>query len=1208
MRETSGPESQPRSSNSDWPEWRARLLVGLILGTLVATTFHLVDVRWHAHLQWVVHGVTRTLLLWPELLSNFIPDETLDQWLVKSYLLTGFVTGFLAGIQWKWVLSLLKQQIFPSRNRKVILPIHAPQSDDPLWGNILAQAKDQRGEPIHDPIGPMAWIVPTHGARLETWQNLWRFAHDGSSDGRYAFFFKGKWGRFFPQSDDYQPFRWTVLTGRSGSGKTRMATEFLRRELARIHELGEPDAHLPYTRRTPPGANLKIRWKNWARGKRIEAGEWRRRILPWSARIISNPERGQPGDPWDISWVNQSPSYKERSEIYEFLDDLAAWLPRRPTAFLLDDPLPDEAGEVIAVLTAHRKKYRFPVRLLIVNQTVPEELHPAVSTDASHWPSRDSQFYGQVFVLSEETALTSEEIFTAASQMPLPLAGWKRNDHEVETHLKTIAAITEGNPLLVELALRLLVQRVDIRSFTAEMLLRERARRILSSLHAANPALNDKDFQMLASAALAGPYQELGKFDPALPVFGATMPHFSPALRQCFNLAGADKGRALPVVRPEQIGDAFVQLVLSEHCGIPGVPAEDCDPAAKEHRIADQNRVAEQAWRWPGHAGGVLRSVQRTAARTDELGRIMRNGPPPDVPIPLPELAQAYTIASAHVVLGRPWPTIGNIQALSTACGRIRLLEAADVATSVDRVYGLFNVDQTITGLWTVGAAMSFDHAIGRMIELGALPRALEKMAEIVEKAIDARNEAEKGYSGGLPELRGFAHAAVRSLAHEAESAMQNHSEDSRYALVLARAWVLACWAADGPEGCRLVLQKVDAISHKFPGREEFAIEQAKAWRHYCFALGHSGLTRECRNAAQQIDEIVKSFPKQPLLAAESAKAWGDVCYANAWYGKGDGCPEAVANVESLADRFLDLSEFVLQKAEVRKELGRAFASFGTTEDCNRAAQQVDEIANACSEDMMLAWKGVSAWKWVCFANVLHGTEEGCRKALERVVNIASRYPERAQFRAEHADALQCMCAVFGKFGKVKNCEETAQQVEEVARDFSGMIDFDHACSEAWKHVSYTHSRCGTVEGCQKALAKIKAIADLFPGEERFQLTLSSALRNLSYALTRFDRPQGIEGIAYQIEDIASHASAQEKIAENRVLAWTYACWANAKTGNIIGWRQAAGRARQIAEAFPTNQDVQNGWQECLRLVKAFEENYRQIHSGQATNLSPEPL
>lgn len=590
-------------------------------------------------------------------LQQALTDRTFLPSLIKVAWWELFVVGGFIGIEISPVVSIvlifLIREVFPWPDGVILRPIPPALAYDPLWPTILSQVRDDRKKSpeLAEPALPWVLAGPDSpcpaGSRRNAWNLLSAFVREGSSDGRQKLLGRGKHGWLHPVDPGFLAFQWALVTGQPGSGKSRIAVEFLRK-LGRRDDLEKPIDD-PHALAVPCPLS-------WWRRRRLLWGEFSRRHVPWLRWRASDLEQDLYGDPWDIGWLRQVPEgsgdpYKDRKADSGIAGKIGAWKPRRPTALLLDDPLDGEAEIVIQSFSTNKYRYRFPVRLLIVSQSIPSGLGVEARSLGKEviWKTDREDFSGVVVTIAERARLNKDEILSIAKRMPPPLRNWCEGDERTSDHLKAIEEITRGNALLVELALRKMRFASSLNGVSAARLIEERADRIFKALKRGFQGV-DEHLPLLASYTLAGPEFSGGarrtKAHGDLEAIKRRA-----GLRRCLNLAiGAD----IPAVRPETIGYAFVQLVLA-------------DPNLN----ANRHQLLADAWKLSPK--GVQAAVERAGARIDELGSLLRKDldellhssrPPSPKPNPA-DMASAYVTASVRFLLGQPRPTSFSRDALA---------------------------------------------------------------------------------------------------------------------------------------------------------------------------------------------------------------------------------------------------------------------------------------------------------------------------------------------------------------------------------------------------------------------------------------------------------------------------------------------------------------------------------------------------------------
>ena len=496
------------------------------------------------------------------------------------------IVAFLGGgwLTWKarGLVRWSADSLFPPFDTDLLRPIRKPGALDPLW---LPPSGTDQG------MRPLPWVAPPRDSpRHAVWAALIALLSDDVGEGRFDLL-------GYP-SAPFVRFRWAMLTGRPGAGKTRMATEIARAR-GRRELLGRNDVETrAERRRLARGASFRTAWP-FAR-RREAAVPGARDDAPW-----------HDADPWDAGWVvaasERGGLLRRQNSRFDdgSLARLKAWRPRRPTVLVLDDPRPGDASRVINALLDGARRYRHPVRLIVVSQTLPQDLGLKLQLDGS-WSAGPRAFIGSVLALDAAAPLSAGEVrrMFGALRLSGHLSGWKPTDDNV----RRLLLRSWGNALLVCLALQRIQRRHDAEIASADELLLDRAQRIVEALEAAGLGAAEQ-LRAIAWATLAG--GPASAFDLTAEPSPGDWPRFEPeTLDAVPNLGAVWPAPAPPLVQPEPIGDAFVRLVL------------------RRSDAATRRRVIAAAWR--ANPPAMLAAVRRLGQGGDALAATLRSGPPPE--------------------------------------------------------------------------------------------------------------------------------------------------------------------------------------------------------------------------------------------------------------------------------------------------------------------------------------------------------------------------------------------------------------------------------------------------------------------------------------------------------------------------------------------------------------------------------------------------
>ena len=407
-----------------------------------------------------------------------------------------------------WVItsSKVSHHLFASFNNDVLLPI--------IDESRTTDANKRAG------FIRLNWFKAQEGPRSEAWAGINSWLNDA-----------------IDSSDSYKI---ALLVGRAGSGKSRLAGE-LARQKARRDVLGSSVKVL----------TLKARFKHITKVVILNISSWVRHAIPFV--------RPHYEDPWDVGVI--SPNIKGEN-LEQYRQKLKDWRPRRPTFVILDDPIRGETEDIHNVLSSQSHFYKHPVRLLIVNQTVPQDSPLRFSYE--EWRIDGSAANPIPFSLPVESWFVETDTIKISFET---LRAYKLDFESQAQIRKNIYHLTNGNPLLIEIALEYLLEHKTLEGLSETDVKNERARRIINALEQAG--MNKPgQFAKLVVSTLCGGVNDrriADKFKQSL-LFADnidSLPEPS-MLQHCFpsdTLSFEDGAAILPPVRPELIMAAFIDVV-----------------------------------------------------------------------------------------------------------------------------------------------------------------------------------------------------------------------------------------------------------------------------------------------------------------------------------------------------------------------------------------------------------------------------------------------------------------------------------------------------------------------------------------------------------------------------------------------------------------------------------------------------------------------
>jgi hypothetical protein len=850
------------------------------------------------------------------------------------------LAGALAGGLSAWPLGpWLYRRFFVGFDEEILVRLRKPQPFDPLRGALLM---DGRLTPR-----AMHWVAPRPGTgRDAVWADLRRFT------------------RCAPRSP---AFGWALLVGRPGAGKSRLAVEYIRRELA----------------------------------KRDVSRSWHARAASWWRVQVRRKFPGE-NDPWDAGLLvpgtiaasgSTYPGWRGRKAVTpDWREKIAAWRPRRPTILLLDDPRPGEARDVVGALS--RVSSRHPVRLLIVNQSEPADLNMRAASQQADGGGVLAPLMAPL-VLADDSGWAAADLRVALVDIRRPAP---RNHEPLvldRTQVDHLIAITRGTPLLIELALMAILHGRPVESLTVDELLKERVERIELAIRDAG--FPDNFDPLLALATLAGGVSKAHLADLRM-----VREEDIGDLSRLFPSETGDIRNVMPPVRPELIGDAFV------------------DVAFARSQYSDDWRRRFVADAWTLNPAGTLRAALRIAGRDSMLGRALAAGPPDDAALDTVLVAAAFAEA-ACVLRPDDFGRRDDAVLLPSAEARARALAAQDAIALLSQLVALpsrLRRDEILLGpKWARLQCILLESALTTQTA-----SEIETVAGVMPALFEAWRRCLGSNHNGLAELLpkpgpgpGKAMAAsdlalLVDAAFAADAIQPQHELVAQFSELLAvHSGAFGAVAIDLEEHVS-VLGKYAVLRRSSPNAAAFAavVEKlgASASATLPVALGTARSQRaaafaseddaaQCRLHVDRVETIVAAWPNDRDMQHERAMAWRYMAYAT----KEDAaqCRLHAGRVETIVARWPDDRHMQLERAMVWRCV--VFATNDDAAECRLHAERVEMIAAGWPDDREMQYERAHAWRDMAYATKDYPAR--CRLHVDRVEAIAVRWLGNPRIQGE---------------------------------------------------------------------------------------------------------------------------------------------------------------------------------------------------------------
>jgi hypothetical protein len=1042
----------------------------------------------------------------------------------------GFVISVLAAlwISRKTFVKIKAEEIFEAffaePGSSFLTPIQKPKAFDPLRG-VFGENKYQ--------MSPLKWIPGNNTSRAAAFEKILKFAQ--KKDGKVL---RGK--------QTYVPFKMLLIVGPLSSGKSRLAMEAAR-NLARRDIWGGDSAD----KKKLAIAAIGLR-SLWSRFYRDDD--------PWDAWWLAGPSSFDDEEEQDDdAETGPYTSWEHRKQMREdpWLEKLRAWRPRRPTIFLLDDPLPGDANAVANALHVNEAHYRHPVRLMIVSPMPPDQLegkNTAIRKD-------------KTIILSADDSFTEGDIRVAGS-----ILGNDRNPlwrNEAVTHLHSI---TKGNPLLVEIALDILRRGRDegrilsVTDLTRERLLTDRVERWREALK--SKGVSEKQEHALAAATLAAGAKQgqLRRF------LGKDASIDKDVIRQLFLGAKAEnKGFEIPPLRPIMIGDAFVRNVIEEHC----------DKERHGTRLSEADKVLAAAWN--ANPLGMIASIERLSAVDDLLGQLITQDPITDLKVSKKgngfdaEIARAWGLTAMRVPRSE-WDAgnkTGQPRTMMVALGIIDKLSPKDAASSLQDFVGSI---PTSNESWIV-RSRDASRLIEAWVEKALLDGPSWQGAKAFEKVFALDRSRWRlidiwgltGWTSPVSDTKDLEtkEVGLRNAYQRAVNTLPSQKEAQQFLLQVSEF-------ADDIDAIRAPFHAA-ATLHGLTLLAEKAGDKILAERLWIQANA-CGLNRDaCRLAIADFEQMTAAFPGDERVQLERAKAFQYLAQVHSIFYDIEETKTASANVTDIADKYSGKQDFELARAQAISSevycICKRRSPIFSDAIVETLISKLEYLHKLFFVDHRFAFALVKGLRFWAFYKLTVDAVDAVNSIVCKIGEVSAPFsglpnPIARRIVANLVDAQMYLVSAYANINSEERCFEALQRLEEIAKPSAGSCRIEDSRADAWRFY------CGLDSldkaNAQKAYYVVESIVAPFLGDISFELQRVQAGTALAWRLK--DDQQACKSIVSRVAKIADAFKGNLGFEQARAEAYAALSWG---TGDdLASAREACGEIERVAAQFPSSPSI----------------------------------
>lgn len=1001
-------------------------------------------------------------------------------------------------------------RFFEEFDNKLFQSIDTAKPYDALWG----------GETGEENVPVMPFLLPADTPWHEAWDKLCELISRAETSAQLALRKTDRKASFFS---------WGILVGPSGSGKSRMAVEFarwLRRETLTDDPTKERTQQLS-------------KFATW-----------------WSTQVRRKP--CGPNDPWDTAWLRPGEideqdlsdnndfhyfkTHDQRADISTTIDieRLKKWQPRRSTFILLDDPFNKDSKKTIAAFSTSASSYKFPVVMLIVSPSVPDDLELSRDDNTGRWKVKKiANMRISPIDMGSEQHFSEKNIRVLAEKM---LTIKERLASKIMEDTESFRKKTAGLPFLVELGFSWLRSGQSLENMNQNSLLAARITRIKEAV--LQCGLTTKFLEIMTVATIVGSRKPVRK-EKISGVSDLTEIDETQKLYKLFPHKKKILHYSIPPIRPRIVGEAFVKNVLTNKAFLEKTQ-HDLKIIAKNIIAAAWEINPEETLRFSRHVGFV---------KGDPLYSLLKN--PPEGLFSAGYLFPIY--AKAAILLSRTARpgTTRHEQANGmtlTAHGYIAKLSDKEVEENIKFLFSLPNrkfeyqwiqyynlviLLQTLiakyitsnefsinifsqyfiqlykivldnfwqdkilhkdinTGIAAALATCDTNKAIQIISEVEKAHTEISpcreiafwitesidditKIKELIDLALSDNTENNYSFSTGYIISRNIDYKDLYSYAFSKISELEKTETRLLKYLTMVTAILRAPAHQNDVKSFTVLFDDImNFIKLNNLTGEIYQNKISFLWAHYSWIHCEDEDEVKCEKAIIEIRNIIKKFPN--IANAEPR----DLTYALFGYAM------SLHTVDNLpiANKYIDQCRNIVKKFQYKNHRAcnnyiamlRCYIFFLSINShshlCNDYISEITTIINNNGyKSCYFQTELIVALKYYCLALSKENKFEECYIVIEKIRNISDNFLHEPLFTIELINALSDICASFAYTNSYFECKKYFEETMDNYNNLQDKTEIAHKdAMVALRSYCYILSKVGNINECNRILKKITDI------------------------------------------------------------------------------------------------------------------------------------
>ena len=502
-------------------------------------------------------------------------------------------------------------------------------------------------------------------------------------------------------------------------------------------------------------------------------------------------------------------------------------------------------------------------------------------------------------------------------------------------------------------------------------------------------------------------------------------------------------------------------------------------------------------------------------------------------------------------------------------------LDAIRMAFPQDEMIALAEANAAVNISSSAGEVGDWGRVAKMMARIDALRMAFPQDQEIVraeaKAAVNISNSAEaSGVRGRVAEMMARLDALRKAFPRDCEIAL---------AEAKAAAYISNSAEASGDRGrVAEMMAKIDALRMAFPRDREIARTEAMAAFNISNSASAAGDWGRVAKMMARLDALRKAFPWDQEIARTEAMAAVNISNSASAAGDWGRVAKMMARLDALRKAFPWDQEIAWAEAVVAFNISKSASAAG---DRGRVAELVarfDALRKAFPQDQKIARVEAMAAVNISNSAEASGVRDRVAEMMARLDALRKAFPRDCEIALAEAKAAAYISNSAEASGVRDRVAEMMARLDALRKAFPRDCEIALAEAKAAAYISNSAEASGDRDRVAEMMARLDALRKAFPQDQEIAWAEAVVAFNISKSASAAGDRGRVAELVARFDALRKAFPQDQKIALAEAKAAAYISNSAEASGDRDRVAEMMARFDALRKAFPQDQEIARAW------------------------------